>query len=114
MYTVQKSGNMMTEIQHMLINKIDSKHYDSQETPAILDFERTYTVSQLMVWSMLTLAKYEHKGRATKGQVEADIRKAKTYRDYYEFLKDIITKYPTLGDITAVNAYDILKYKMIY
>jgi hypothetical protein len=106
---------MITQtIKHPLINREDSPHYDSEETPAILDFERTYSLTDLRAWSKLTLAKYEHPSRANKGEVAKDMRKATTYRNYYHFLDIIIKKYPPLSDITAVNAYDALGYKMEY
>ena len=101
-------------MKHPLINKQDSGHYDSTKTPAILDFERVYNLTDLRAWAKITLAKYEHPARANKGQIEADKRKAKTYRDYFNFLDTIIKKYPPLADITAVNAYDALGYKMEY
>ena len=98
----------------MLINKEDSSHYDSEKTPAILDFERLYSISDLRAWSKLNVAKYEHPARANKGQVDADKRKAKTYRDYHIFLTGIVSKYPALSEVTAVNAYEALGYKMEY
>jgi len=101
-------------MKHPLMNKTDSTHYDSKETPAILDFERTYSLTDLRAWAKITLAKYEHPARAAKGQIEADKRKAKTYRDYFNFLDTIIKKYPPLSDVTAVNAYDALGYKLEY
>jgi hypothetical protein len=102
------------KIQHPLINKTDSAHYDSTKTPAILDFERLYSISDLRAWSKLNVAKYEHPARKNKGQVEADRRKAKTYRDYYTFLTGIISKYPALSEVTAVTAYEALDYEMQY
>jgi len=105
---------MNQTIRHPLINLVDSAHYDSKETPAILDFERTYSVTDLRAWAKITLAKYVHPARANKGEVEKDKRKAKTYRDYYEFLDTIIKKYPALAEVTAVTAYDTLGYMMEY
>jgi hypothetical protein len=104
----------MLKIKHPLINKIDSPHYDSTKTPAILDFERVYSMSDLRAWAKLSLAKYEHPSRSNKGQVASDERKAQTYRDYFNFLDTIIKKYPPLTDITAVTAYEALDYKMEY
>ena len=104
----------MQKIKHPLINKADSAHYDSTKTPAILDFERQYSIADLRAWAKITLAKYEHPARANKGQVAADVRKAQTYRDYYHFLDIIIKKYPPLADVTCVNAYDALGYEMEY
>ena len=101
-------------MKHPLINKIDSSHYDSTKTPAILDFEREYTTGELRAWAKLSKAKYEHPARANKGQVESDKRKAKTYSDYYDMLNDVITRYPYLADVSAVTAYDILKYRWEY
>ena len=105
---------MKQTIAHPLINKIDSVHYDSEKTPAILDFERLYSISDLRAWSKLSVAKYRHLGRANKGQIESDKRKAKTYSDYYVFLTGIVTKYPALSEVTAVNAYEALGYEMEY
>jgi len=99
---------------HPLINKKDSPHYDSVEEPSILRFERRFTVGELMAWAKITSAKYSDAGRANKGQVEADKRKLATYENYYDFLKDIVTRYPHLKDVSAVTAYDILGLKLEY
>ena len=101
-------------MQHPLINRIDSKHYDSKGEPAIKQFEREFTVGELLAWAKITKAKYDHPARASKGQVEADRRKSKTYGDYYEFLLAIVRKSPHFKDISAERAYSILEIELEY
>ncbi len=102
-------------MKHPLINP-NSKYYDGGEgvTPAILDFERANTLIDLRAWARITRDKYRHPNRKGKGEIEKDIVKEKTYSDYYDFLHELVVKYPPLADITAVNAYDALGLKMEY
>ena len=100
-------------MKHPLISK-DGAHYSSTKEPAIKQFEREFTVGELLAWAKITKAKYDHPARANKGQVEADRRKSKTYGDYYEFLLGIVRKSPHFKDISAERAYDILGIKLIY
>ena len=99
---------------HPLINKIDSAHYDSDEEPTIKKFERKYTVTKLMYWAEITLAKYEDKGRETKGQGDADKRKADTYRAYHLFLTNIVEDFPELQSTCALDVYRILNIELEY
>ena len=101
-------------MKHPLINRVDSKHYDSAGEPAIKQFEREYTVGELMAWAKITKAKYDHPARANKGQVEADKRKSKTYGDYYEFLLEIARRSPHFKDVSAERAYSVLGYELEY
>ena len=105
---------MTQTIRHPLINP-NAKYYDGEDKkPTILDFERSNTLTDLRAWSRITRDKYRHPNREGKGEIEKDIIKEKTYSDYFDFLDTIIKKYPPLADITAVNAYDALGYKMEY
>ena len=99
---------------HPLINRIDSKHYDSAGEPAIKQFEREYTVGELMAWAKITKAKYDHPARAAKGQEESDKRKSITYGNYYEMLLEIVRKGPHFRDISAERAYKVLGYEWQY
>jgi len=102
------------KIKHPLINP-EAKYYDGEDKkPAILDFERRYSVSNLTAWSCITRDKYRHPNREGKGEMEKDIVKEKTYNDYYLFLRGIVTKYPALSEVTAVTAYEALGYEMEY
>jgi len=102
-------------MKHPLINPA-SAYYDggSDKTPAILDFERSNTISDMRTWARITRDKYRHPNRAGKGETEKDIVKEKTYNDYFNFLDTIIKKYPPLADITCVNAYDALGCELEY
>ena len=102
-------------MKHPLINP-NANYYDGEgkKTPAILDFERENSLTDLRTWARITRDKYRHPNRQGKGEVEKDIAKEKTYSDYYDFLNEIIVKYPPLADITAVNAYDALGYTLEY
>jgi len=101
-------------MKHPLINKVDSSHYDSAEEPSIKKFERKYSITKLMYWAELTLAKYEDAGRASKGQVEADKRKADTYRAYHLFLGNIVEGFPELQSTSALKVYEILNIDLEY
>ena len=100
--------------QQPLINKLYGRHYDATGTPAICDFERLYTVQELMAWAKISKAKYEHPARATKGQKEADVTKAQTYDDYYKMLKSIAECGPHIVHETAEEAYKIVGYEWEY
>jgi len=91
---------------HPLINP-DSPHYDSIEglDPAIQRFERDETVKDLMAWAKITKRKYDDPGRANKGQQDKDIRKSKTYGDYYEMLRSLVLKEPEFKDMYAQDVY---------
>lgn len=101
----------MTEpILHPLINNIDSKHYQTVDLPkdktTIEDFENDYSVRDLIAWAKITAAKYRHPSRAKKNQIEADKRKEKTYIDYYNMLRALAVKDPTILEMTAQKAYE--------
>lgn len=102
---------------HPLVNKVDSKHYNENVEPGekttIEIFEEKYTVRQLHDFSMITEDKYAQRmGR--KDDVEKEARKLETYGAYKDMLKEIITKYPSLADLTAKTAYTHLEYDWIY
>ena len=100
---------------HPLINLKDSSHYDSHGgEPAIVRFERKYTVSQLMAWAEITKAKYDDPGRKNKGQIEADIRKSESYDRYFHMLYAIIEKNSELGEVTPEKAYEALNMQWRY
>ncbi len=92
---------------HPLINP-DSPHYDTGSKPSIQKFEEKYSVHKLMNWAEITLAKYKDEGRANKGEQEKDIRKAKTYQNYYQMLRSMVLKNKNLADMTAEKAYQSL------
>lgn len=91
--------------QHPLINNMDSKHYQSSEEPAIVRFERKYSVQKLMAWAEITMEKYADPARAVKGQKEADIRKYETYKAYYNMLLGLVFKDNSILEISAEKAY---------
>jgi hypothetical protein len=98
---------------HPLINQEDSPHYQEPDvsedsTSAIERFEQTETVYNLMVWSRITKRKYDDPGRAIKGEQEKDIRKGKTYQNYYTMLRSLIIKDITLKNMIAKDAYNKL------
>jgi len=94
---------------HPLINQTDSPHYQENvsedTTSAIERFERDETIMNLMAWARITKRKYDDPGRATKGQQDKDIRKSKTYGDYYEMLRSLALKEPEFRDMYAQDVY---------
>ena len=108
----------MLKIKHPVINKIDSKHYDSfNKEPTILRFEKKYSLHELAIWAKITAEKYIDPGRKAKGQEEADQRKYETYKNYYDFLEFVIEKFDNIEDtlsITAFDAYEKFNIKLIY
>ena len=101
-------------MKHPLVNRASDYYYNKGKDATILTFERTYSLTDLRAWAKITKAKYEHPNRADKGRVESDKVKAADYGRYYNFLHELIVKYPPLADITAVNAYDALGIDMEY
>jgi len=100
---------------HPLINKKDSPHYDSHgKETAIERFEREYTVRKLMGWAEITKAKYDDPGRRNKGEAEKDIRKSKTYSDYFKMLHSLVLKEAEFADMKADQVYKILNIKWRY
>ena len=102
-------------MKHPLINP-NSNYYDGEDgkEPTIKDFEREYTVGELMAWAKITKAKYDHPNRKGKGEEEKDIIKSKTYGDYYEFLLEIARRSPHFRDVSAERAYAVLGYELEY
>lgn len=90
---------------HPLLNDNDSPHYQSEGEPAIVRFERKYTVTQLMNWAEITKEKYNDPGRKNKGEVEKDIRKLKTYDNYFKMLESLVLKEAEFADMKADQVY---------
>ena len=75
---------------HPLINE-NSKHYsmfDGRE--AIERLEQMFSVEELKAWAKISAFKYRlrvgHKGESTDWML--DIKKIKTFEDYYKYLED--------------------------
>ena len=92
---------------HPLINP-NSPHYDTGSKPSIQKFEEKHSVQKLMNWAEISIDKYRDEGRASKGQQEQDIIKAKTYEDYFNMLRSLVLKNKDLANITAAKAYQKL------
>jgi len=100
-------------MKHPLINP-DSSHYDSTAKSAIEEFEETYSIEELLAWSKLTKAKYDHPARAAKGQVESDKRKSETFSNYMKLLNEIVDTQRSLLQATPQVAYHTLGYNIEY
>ena len=100
-------------MRHPLINPA-SRHYDNNGKSAIRDFEAEESILALAHWARISAKKYEHPNRASKGQVEGDKVKAKTFRAYETFLLDIIIDFPELQSTCALTVYDLLKIELEY
>ncbi len=71
---------------HPLLNE-DSLHYSLFGDESIEQFEKMFTKDELMAWSKLNYYKYMFRlGR--KDTVESEIKKMKTYEDYYMYLEE--------------------------
>ena len=104
---------------HPLINQQDSPHYQEPDAAqdsesAIERFERKYTVTQLMNWAEISKAKYDDPGRAIKGEQEKDLRKSKTYEDYYTMLRSLVLRDQYYKDMIAKDVYTDLKIHWRY
>ena len=100
-------------MKHPLINPA-SGHYDNNGKSAIKDFESEESILALSHWARISAKKYEHPNRASKGQVESDKIKAKTFRAYEAFLLNIIIDFPELQGTSALKTYEILNIKLEY
>jgi len=100
-------------MRHPLINPASS-HYDNNGKSAIRDFESEESILALMHWARLSAKKYEHPNRASKGQVEGDKVKAKTFRAYEAFLLGLVSDYPELQSTCALDVYRILNIDLEY
>ena len=100
-------------MKHPLINPASS-HYDNNGKSAIKDFEADENLTALISWARISAKKYEHPNRASKGQVEGDKVKAKTFRAYEAFLLDIVIDFPELQSTCALTVYDLLKIELEY
>ncbi len=73
---------------HPLLNE-DSKHYSmADDTEAIVRMEQMYSKEELMVWANITAMKYRLR-IGHKDEVEKEVKKIKTYEDYYKYLKGL-------------------------
>lgn len=71
---------------HPLLNP-DSPHYKILGDDSIEQFEKMFTVDELKAWAKLSYYKYMFRlGR--KDSVESEIKKMKTYEDYYNYLNN--------------------------
>ena len=102
---------------HPLINP-DSPHYSPEpeqkdKKTAIEDFEERYTVQQLHSWAMITEDKYKSRlGR--KDDIDKELTKMKTYKDYKNMLQDLIDRYPMCKSLSAKRAYELTDTKWRY
>lgn len=72
---------------HPLINS-DSRHYqmvDGVESISLM--ESMFTIEEMMIWAKITSYKYRFR-LGKKDDDLKDIKKMKTYEDYYRWLAD--------------------------
>jgi hypothetical protein len=70
--------------QHPLINP-DSTHYTIMGDNFIDIIERMFTREELMAWAKITVWKYRAR-IGNKDDIDKEIKKIKTYEDYYNYL----------------------------
>jgi hypothetical protein len=97
------------QIQHPLINKESSKHYNAGDKPAIAILEDEMSIMELIAWCKGNIRKYQLR-RDYKGQRESDIKKESTYRAYMLFLAEL----PVSCEMKPAKAYKLLNLEMVY
>jgi len=73
-------------MEHPLKNS-DSPHYEIFGYQTISDFEKLFTKEELMAWAKITYYKYMFR-LGKKDAVDKDLKKMRTYEDYYNYLKE--------------------------
>ena len=76
---------MSNPIEHPLLNS-DSNHYTLFGEEAIIKFEQMFTRQELASWAKLNYYKYMFR-LGKKDTVESEIKKMKTYEDYWNYLR---------------------------
>jgi hypothetical protein len=105
----------MTEPElHPLINKNSSYYNEPGKKAGIEQFEEEYSVKELLSWSKITAHKYRLEGRKGKGEVEKDIIKLATYKNYFNMLQNLIDTYPQVAEMSAEKAYKHANLKWRY
>jgi len=74
-------------MEHPLINDDSSGHYGLFGHQTIDDFEKLFTKEELMAWAKITYYKYMFR-LGKKDAVDKDLKKMRTYEDYYNYLKE--------------------------
>ena len=72
--------------EHPLLNS-DSSHYSLFDDEAIEQFEKMFTTEELMAWSKLNYYKYMFR-LGKKDGLDKEVKKMRTYEDYYNYLKE--------------------------
>jgi len=73
--------------EHPLLNP-DSSHYSLFGDESIEQFEKMFTKEELKAWAKLNYYKYMFRlGR--KDTVESEVKKMKTYEDYWKYLSGV-------------------------
>lgn len=73
------------KILHPLINEKSAGHYDNGSITTIEKIEQRLSVTEMIGFCKANILKYEER-KELKGQLEADIEKIKTYKNYLELL----------------------------
>lgn len=97
---------------HPLINP-NSQHYDAGEKSAIEMMEANYTVLEMISFCKINIFKYEYR-KNHKGQLESDLEKITTYRNYLNLLMSCYEEFyiynPTVKESYIRNGIEI-EYK---
>jgi len=79
-------------------------HYDATEEPCILTIEKKRTVNQLLGFSLVNQDKYFCR-IGHKDDPDQEMSKIDAYKRYYEMLRALVIKDPSVLEMSAVMAY---------
>lgn len=95
---------------HPLINP-RSTHYDSGSITTIEKIEQRLSVTEMIGFCKANVLKYDER-KELKGQLEADIEKIKTYKNYLEVL--IKLKRDGMSGFIVCDALKQARYEFVY
>ena len=78
---------MTTKNEHVLINS-ESNHYEILGDESIIQFEKMFTTDELKAWAKISYYKYMFR-LGKKDGVDKELKKMKTYEDYYHYLEGL-------------------------
>ena len=96
---------------HPLINPNSAGHYDNGSITTIEKMEARLSVTEMIGFAKGNAFKYEER-KELKGQLEADIEKIKTYKNYLEVL--IKLKRDGMSGFLVCDALKQARYEFVY
>ena len=99
------------KILHPLINKASSSHYDNGSITTIEKMEARLSVTEMIGYCKGNVLKYDER-KELKGQLESDIEKIETYKNYLEVLTKL--KRDGMQGFLVCDALKQARYEFVY